>query len=132
MAEKIEGRARELLEDRNFVTVATLDGQGRPQLNVVWGDADDDHVILNTEEGRAWPANLRRDPRVTLVVVNGENPYEYAQIRGRVVEDTHDGAREHIDKLAKKYLDADEYPAHTDSPRIIFRIEPESVRVRGG
>ena len=68
---------------------------------------------------------------MTLVVVNGENPYEYARIRGRVVEDTHDGAREHIDKLAKKYMDKDVYPAHTDDPRIIFRIEPESVRVFG-
>jgi PPOX class probable F420-dependent enzyme len=132
MAQKIEGRARELIEDKNFVTVATLSSDGRPQLNVVWGDTDGQHVIVNTEEGRAWPANLRRDPRVTLVVVNGENPYEYVQVRGRVVEDTHEGAREHIDALAKKYTGADEYPAHNENERIIFRIEPESVKVRGG
>jgi PPOX class probable F420-dependent enzyme len=131
MAAKIEGRARELLDAPNFVTIATLDKQGLPQLNVIWGDTDGEHVIVNSEENRAWPENVRRDPRVTLVVVNGENPYEYVRIRGRVVEDTHDGAREHIDKLAKKYMDKDVYPAHTDDPRIIFCIEPESVRVFG-
>ena len=132
MAAKIEGRARELIEGKNFVTIATLDSEGRPQLNVIWGDVDGDHVVVNSEEDRAWPENVRRDPRVTLVVVNGENPYEYVRIRGRVVEDTHDGAREPIDQLAKKYIDADVYPMHTEKERIIFRIEPESVRVFGG
>lgn len=129
---KIEGRARELVEDKNFVTIATLDKDGRPQLNVVWGDTDGETVIVNSEEERTWPENVRRDPRVTLVVPNRENQYEYVQIRGRVVEDTHDGARDHIDKLAKKYLDRDEYPAHNENERIIFRIEPESVKVFGG
>jgi PPOX class probable F420-dependent enzyme len=129
---KIEGRARELIEDKNFLTIGTLDKDGRPQLNVIWCDVEGDQVVVNSEENRTWPENLRRDPRVTAVVVNGENPYEYVQIRGRVAEDTHDGAREHIDKLAKKYMGADEYPAHNENERIIFRIEPESVSVRGG
>ena len=133
MAAKIEGRARELLEAKNFVTVGTLAKDGRPQLNVIWGDVEDDKVVVNSSEGRAWPANLRRDPRVTLTVVNGENPYEYALIRGRVAEDTHDGADEHIDQLAKKYLGVDEYPYRFDGEqRVIFRIEPESVKVMGG
>ena len=129
---KIEDRARELIEGKNFATVATIGKDGQPLLNVVWGDTDGEHVILNSEEGRTWPENVRRDPRVTVVVPNHENPYEYVQVRGRVVEDTHDGAREHIDKLAKKYLDKDVYPAHTESPRIIFKIEPDSVKVFGG
>lgn len=129
---KIEDRARELIEDKNFATVATLGKDGQPLLNVVWGDTDGEHLILNSEEGRTWPENVRRDPRVTVVVPNHENPYEYVQVRGRVVEDTHDGAREHIDKLAKKYMGVDEYPMHTESPRIIFRIQPDSVKVFGG
>ena len=129
---KIEDRARELIEGKNFATVATLGKDGQPLLNVVWGDTDGEHLILNSEEGRTWPENVRRDPRVTVVVPNHENPYEYVQVRGRVVEDTHDGAREHIDKLAKKYMGVDEYPMHTESPRIIFRIQPDSVKVFGG
>jgi PPOX class probable F420-dependent enzyme len=133
MGERIEGRVRELLEQPNFVGIATVAKDGSPAVNVVWGDVDDDHVVVNTAEGRKWPENLRRDPRVALVVVNHENPYEYAQIRGRVTEETHEGADEHIDKLAKKYLGKDEYPGRRPGEeRVIFRIEPERVTHHGG
>ena len=76
---------------------------------------------------------MRRNPEVSLVVVNSENPYEYASVRGRVVEDTHDGADEHIDGLAKKYLNKDEYPfRQLGEQRVKFLIEPEWVSVQGG
>jgi PPOX class probable F420-dependent enzyme len=133
MAAKLEGRVRELLEAPNFVAVATLDTDGTPDVKVVWADVDDDHVVLNSAEGRKWPKNLRRDPRVTVTVVNHENPYEYAVIRGRLAGDTHDGADENIDKLAKKYLDKDEYPfRQPGEQRVMFRIEPERVKLHGG
>ena len=133
MADKLEGRARELLEEPNFVAVATLDSDGRPDVKVVWADVDDGHVVLNSAEGRQWPENLRRDPRVTVTVVNHENPYEYAVIRGRLAEDTHDGADENIDALAKKYLGKDEYPFRQEGEqRVMFRIEPERVKLHGG
>jgi PPOX class probable F420-dependent enzyme len=133
MAEKIEGRARELIDGKNFVAVGTLDKDGRPAVNVVWGDTDGENVLLNTAEGRSWPENLRRDPRVTLTVVNNKNPYEYVNIRGRVVDDTHEGADEHIDKLAQKYLGEDTYPYRQEGEeRVIFKVEPESVKLRGG
>lgn len=133
MADKIEGRARELIDGKNFVAVGTLDTDGRPAVNVVWGDTDGDNVLLNTAEGRSWPENLRRDPRVTLTVVNNQNPYEYVNIRGRVAEDTHEGADEHIDKLAQKYLGEETYPYRQEGEeRVIFKIEPESVKMQGG
>jgi len=133
MNEKIEGRVRELLEAPNFVAVATLDKDGSPDVKVVWADVDGGHIVLNSAEGRKWPQNARRDPRVTVTVVNHDNPYEYAQIRGRVVEDTHDGADENIDQLAKKYLDKDEYPfRQPGEQRVKFLVEPESVSVQGG
>lgn len=98
---------------------------------LVWVDVDGDEILLNTSEGRAWPADVRRDPRVTILVADGENPYEYVEIRGRVTGDTHDGAKEHIDALAKKYLGADEYPyLQPGEQRIIFRIQPENVRMQ--
>ena len=133
MAEKIEGRARELLEQPNFVAVATNREGGAPDVKVVWADVEDDHVVLNSAEGRKWPERLRKDPRVTVTVVNHENPYEYAVIRGRLAEDTHEGADENIDKLAKKYLDKDTYPFRQEGEqRVIFRIAPEHVSVHGG
>jgi len=133
MANKIDGRVKELLEAPNFVAVASLNKDGAPDVKVVWGDLDDGKVVLNSAEGRKWPANVRRDPRVTVTVVNHENPYEYAQIRGRVVEDTHEGADENIDKLAKKYLGKDEYPwLQPGEQRIKFLVEPERIRLSAG
>lgn len=133
MSAKLEGRVRELLEQPNFVAVATNTTDGSPDVKVVWADVEDDHVVLNSAEGRKWPERLRRDRRVTVTVINHENPYEYAMIKGRLADDTHDGADENIDRLAKKYLGKDEYPfRQPGEQRVIFRIEPERVVLQGG
>ena len=132
MPQSIEGRARELLEAPNFAMLGSLRKDGTPQVSPLWVDVDDGQVLVNSAEGRAWPANVRRDPRVTLTVPNQENPYEYVTIRGRVVEGTHEGADAHIDQLAKKYLGVDTYPYRAEGEqRIIFRIEPERVTYQG-
>jgi len=133
MSASIEGRSRELLEAPNFAAVATLRADGAPHVAPVWVDVADDHVLLNSARGRAWPRNLERDPRVTLVVQNHENPYEYVSIRGRVSEITEEDADAHIDALAKKYLGVETYPMRrAGERRIIVRIEPEHVRHAGG
>ena len=132
-AVQIDGRARELFEAPNFVTLATERKDGSTHLTVIWADLEDGQVAVNSAEGRIWPENLRRNPEVSLVVVNSESPYEYASVRGRVVEDTHEGADEHINRLAKKYLGKDEYPSRRPGEqRVKFLIEPEWVRVHGG
>ena len=133
MAEKIEGRARELLEAPNFAAVATNREGGAPDVKVVWAHVEDDQVVLNSAEGRKWPERLRQDRRITVTVINHENPYEYAVIRGRLADDTHEGADENINKLSKKYLDKEEYPFRQEGEqRVIFRIAPEHVSVHGG
>jgi PPOX class probable F420-dependent enzyme len=133
MADGIDGRSRKLLEAKNFCHVATIGADGTPHVAVVWVDVNTEDVLLNTADGRVWPENLRRDPRVTLTVVNSENPYEYLSIDGKVVEMTHEGADEHIDAMAKKYLDQDEYPYRTpDETRLLVRVRPEKASVRGG
>jgi PPOX class probable F420-dependent enzyme len=133
MSARIEGRAEELLTGKNFAHVATLRADGSPQVAPTWVDVQDGRPVLNTAEGRAWPRNLERDPRITLEVQNMENPYEYVEIRGTVAERTHEGADEHIDHLAKKYLGVDQYPMRQPGEqRLIIRVEPEQVRVMGG
>src|SRR3954462_14112476 len=107
---QIDGRAKELIEAPNFFTLASEREDGSTHLTVIWGDLEDGRIAVNSAEGRTWPENVRRNADVSLVVVNSENPYEYVSVRGRVVEDTHDGADEHINALAKKSLDKDEYP----------------------
>lgn len=126
----IDGKAEELLKGKNFANVATLRADGSVQVSPVWVDVRDGRPAVNSAEGRAWPRNLERDPRVTIAVQNMENPYEYVEIRGRVAERTHDGADEDIDALAKKYLGVDEYPyRQPGEQRVIIAIEPEHVHI---
>lgn len=132
MTDRIEGRARELLQEPNFCFVATLRKDGTPHITPVWVDVDGDEVVLNSARGRRWPENLRRDERVTLAVPNWQNPYEYVAIRGRLATITEDGADAHIDAMAKKYLGQDAYPfRQPGEQRIIVRIRPERVILRG-
>jgi PPOX class probable F420-dependent enzyme len=133
MSATIEGRSVELLQGKNFCHVATLRPDGSVHGVPVWVDVQDGRVVLNTAEGRAWQRNLERDPRVTLTVQNMENPYEYLAIRGRASAPTKDGADEHIDAMAKKYMDKDEYPMRQPGEqRVIIRVEPDYVKVWGG
>lgn len=133
MSVKIDGRGEEILKGKNFCIVSTLRADGTTQSVPVWVDVQDGRPVLNTAEGRAWPRNLERDPRITLTVPDWQNPYEYLAVRGRVGERTHEGADEHIDALAKKYLGADTYPLRQPGEqRVIIRVDPEYARVHGG
>jgi PPOX class probable F420-dependent enzyme len=119
---------RSLLEAPNFATASTTNPDGSIHSVVVWVDAEDGKVALNSALGRRWPSNLERDPRVTVTVHDEANPYDYVEIRGRA-EPTTDGAEEHIDKLARKYLGQDRYPHRRPGERRIkFMISPDYVR----
>jgi PPOX class probable F420-dependent enzyme len=128
----LDDRDRELLQGTNFCHVATLREDGTIHNVPVWVDVDGNTVLLNSAEGRAWPANARRTGKATLTVANMENPYEYVSITGHITEDTHDGADEHIDKLAQKYLGQDTYPFRKPGEqRVMIRIAPDRVQRAG-
>lgn len=113
---------------KSFASVATLMVDGSPQVSVMWVDSDGENILLNTAEGRVKTDNFRNDNRVAIAIIDSENPYRQAMIRGKVVEESHEGAMEHTDILAKKYLGLDEYPYHQPGDvRVIFKIKPESV-----
>lgn len=132
MRSTLEVRDRELLEAPNFCHVATLRGDGMPHVVPVWVHVEGDQVVLNTAEGRAWPANLERDPRATLTITNLANPYEYLTIRGRVAQRTTEGAEEHIDFLSEKYLGEPTYPYRQPGDvRVKLYIQPERVHRHG-
>lgn len=119
-------------QGKNFAHLATVMPDGTPQVTPVWVDFDGTHVLVNTAEGRQKVRNLDRNPHVALSVMNHENPYQYVQVRGTVVEKTHEGADAHIDKLAKKYLGADSYPFRAPGEvRVIYKIRPDSVQGYG-
>ena len=128
MAE-IPTEAKPLLQGKTFAHVATLMADGSPQVSPVWIDEEDGLVLFNTAEGRLKPQNLRRDPRVAISIVNPDNPYESLLVRGRAVELTHEGADEHIDALAQRYMGVDEYPLRQPGEeRVLVKIEPEQVQ----
>jgi len=125
---QIEGPARELLDSKNHAVVSTLNENGSIHSTVVWVNVEDGVVAVNSAVGRTWPSNLERDPRITVTVYDESNPYEYVEIRG-TASGTTDGADGHIDRLAKKYLDADSYPfRQPGEQRIKFVVDADRVR----
>lgn len=115
----------------NFAALTTLMPDGQPQTQVMWVDADDDHVLVNTEVGRQKWRNVERDPRVTITIIDRENPYHYAEVRGRVVDVVRgDEGRAHIDALAQKYTGKDYDPAMIKDERVILKIEADRTRTQ--
>ena len=132
MPHAIPEKYRDLFQKRAFASLATLMPDGRPQVTPVWCDFDGELVIFNSAKGRQKDRNVRRDPRVSLAIVDPENPYRYLEIRGTVVEITEDGADENIDKLAKKYLGVDKYPyGQPGEVRVLYKIKAEHTTVMG-
>jgi len=128
MSATLSEGVKKLFREPNYGHMATLMPDGSPQVSPVWVDIDGDRILVNSAEGRVKPRNVRRDARVAISIYNQDNPYSSAFIRGRVVEITHEGADEHIDKLAKKYLGQDTYPyRQPGEQRVILVIEPEHV-----
>ncbi len=128
MSATLSEGVKKLFREPNYGHMATLMPDGSPQVSPVWVDIDGDRILVNSAEGRVKPRNVRRDARVAISIYNQDNPYSSAFIRGRVVEITHEGADEHIDKLAKKYLGQDTYPyRQPEDQRVILVIEPEHV-----
>jgi PPOX class probable F420-dependent enzyme len=132
MPQVIPEKYFDLFEKRAFASLATLMPDGSPQVTPVWCDYDGGHVMFNSARGRQKDRNVRRDPRVAMAIIDPENPYRYLEIRGRVVEITEDGAAEHINKMAKKYLGVDKYPyAQPGEVRVLYRVRPEHSTVMG-
>lgn len=117
-----------LLRGKNIAFVASLMKDGGPQITPVWIDYDGQYIIINTAEGRVKQKNFQRDPRVAISIIDPTNPYNTVSIRGTVTEQVLEGADDHIDKMAKKYLGVDKYPFRSPGEkRIILRIMPENV-----
>lgn len=119
----------------NFAFLGTINKDGSPQVTPTWIDITEDKndkenelILINTAKDRIKQKNVSRDPRVSISMIDETNPYSMITIKGRVIEQTTEGADKHIDDLAKKYLNAEKYPSHSpDVKRIILKIKPEKV-----
>ena len=121
-----------LLREPAHCQVATLMPDGSPQITQVWVDTDGEHILINTAERRQKTRNVKRDPRVAVNVIDPNNAWRLATIRGRVIETTTEGADALIDRLALKYLGVDTYPfRRPDEVRVTMVIAPEHIHEMG-
>ena len=125
MTKKLSPQEVELLNEPQIATVATVMADGSPQLTPVWIDTDGEAILFNTAKGRVKHRNLVRNPKVAVTVVDKDDFYRLVNVRG-TAEIVEEGADDHIDKLAKKYLGADSYPwRKEDETRVIVRVIPD-------
>ncbi|MBV0901598.1 PPOX class F420-dependent oxidoreductase [Haloarcula salina] len=123
----------DLFEKATFAHVTTMNPDGKPHTTPVWIDYDDDgdRLLVNTERGRRKARNVDADPTVSVSMTDPDNPYRFLSVTGEVDEVTTEGAREHIDTLAKRYMGEDEYPNPIETERVILGIRADEVLTGG-
>ena len=126
-----EGQAAFLHEEPNLAVVAALREDGKPHQTPVWVDWDDEHVVLNLNNFRAKLEHLRHDPRVSVLVLDRNNPFRWIAIEGKVDQITTEGAFEHIVRQAGVYLGRSEYTLQEGEERILVKIAPERIEPHG-
>ncbi|GAA4250207.1 PPOX class F420-dependent oxidoreductase [Dactylosporangium darangshiense] len=121
----------ELLERPSLCYLTTLMPDGSPQITQTWVDTDGKHILINTVRGHQKVRNIERDPRVAVAIGDSDEPRRYYQVRGRVISIDEEGAAEHIDKLAHRYLGGP-YPwfGGRDQVRLLLTIEAQRITGR--
>ncbi len=128
MASLNDPAVRALIEPANYAVVSTLNADGSIHDTVTWISLEDGELAVNSAAGRTWPTNLDRDPKITVLVYDPQNPYDYVEIRG-TASGSRDDADDHINRLAKLYIGQDEYPFRQPGEvRIKYVIKPQRVR----
>jgi PPOX class probable F420-dependent enzyme len=118
-------RLRALLDEPLPITIGTTRKDGSVQMTPLWYEYRDGQIWLNGGPNRDWVKHLQRDPRLTLLVLDPKNMFRHAQIQGRLADRTAEGADDHIEHLAQRYLGGP-YP-NPKVDRLIVRIDPERV-----
>jgi len=128
MPDTLSDKARELIARPVLASIVSLNADGSPQITPLWIDLDGDDLLFNTAEGRVKARNIHRDPRVAVSVIDPDDPYNVVAVRGTVTDITTEGADEHIDSLAKKYLGVDTYPMRQEGEvRIKVRVRTDRI-----
>ena len=123
-------KVQRLFQQKNLIFISTINSDGSLQLTPVWGNYDDGYVLVSTAEGRLKHKNVLRDPRVSISVVDHDNPLNMTTIKGEVIEIIPDHDYIHANKLTKQYMGIDEYPfKRPGEKRIIFKIKPVKIFV---
>jgi len=123
-------QAKQLLDDANFVVVATSNTDGSPQTSVLWATYDGDDLLMSTVQGRKKETNWLNDPRASVLILDKADPYSFVEVRGAVSMGT-DGGPELIERLSQTYT-GHSYTGDegTDNIRVVVRLSPSRVIVR--
>jgi PPOX class probable F420-dependent enzyme len=113
-------------ESKAFLYLATLNKDGSPQVTPVWFSADDEHILINTAEGRLKDKNMKARAKVAMTIQDPNERYRYIGIRGEVVGSTYEGADEHIEMLSLRYDDKP-WKRRVGQIRVIYKIKPTHV-----
>lgn len=113
---------RRLLDGPNFGVLATLNPDGGPQTSAMWVGRDGDDVLFSTVAGRRKHRNLERDPRASVVLLDAEDPYNYVELRGRVISMDEDVGRAFDTGLSWKYDGKDPEPDRPGAVRLVLRM----------
>lgn len=129
LLERIAESHRDLLRDetRAFAFLATVMADGSPQVTPVWFDVEGELIRVNTARGRVKDYNMTARRHVALSIIDPNDMYHYLQLRGVVESISEDGARQHIDHLAHKYVGTPTYQNYRGETRVIYRIRPTAV-----
>jgi PPOX class probable F420-dependent enzyme len=126
---QIPDNVRDLFEKPIVASFATVMPNGSPQVTPVWIDYDGKYIRINTARGRQKDRNMKEGTKVTALLVDPQNPYHWAEVRGHVAEilEENEGAREHINTLSHKYNGRDYKGQRPDEYRLMYRIEPDKI-----
>jgi PPOX class probable F420-dependent enzyme len=117
-----------LAKGKNLATVVTLMPDGQPQALLTWVDTDGEHVLVNTEPQRQRARNVRRDPRITVLIHSAADPWDWAEVRGRVTGMVTGGeARQHVDDLSRKYVGTEYRNPIGPEGRVILKITADKI-----
>jgi PPOX class probable F420-dependent enzyme len=124
---------QDLLKDdvKAFAFLATVMGDGSPQVTPIWFNWDGQNLYFNTATGRVKDRNMQERPGVALAIPDPQNPYRYLHLRGNAVEVTEADAREHIRALSKKYTGNSNYAGNPTEVRVMYRLQVVSVNAYG-
>ncbi len=121
-----------ILDTKALLYLGTQNKDGSPQVSPVWFNTNGDIIEINSAKNRLKDLNMRARPKVSIAIVDPENAYRWVGIQGTVVEITENGAEEHIDSLAQKYLGVESYPNRQEGQvRVIYRIRADKVFTMG-
>lgn len=129
MARTTLAEYRDLFDKRAFANLATIGPDGTARVTPVWCDFEGGALIINTARGRRQDIDIRRDRRISVVIVDPDNPYRYVEIRGRAVEYTGQDADVQLDAMAKRYLGTDGYPYRQPGEvRVMYTVAADQIR----